>query len=554
MAFPFRPLSAAGWRQPGFPGRKGIALILAGLTGLALSGCGDGQPDAADGPRTFLFARGADAQKLDPADIDDGESVNTLAQVMEGLIGFAPGTLEIEPRLAREWRVSEDGLRYTFHLREGVRFHDGTPLNAGTARFSFDRQMDPAHPAHFPTASFQYWKNLFADIERLETVDPLTLRFHLSRPNAGLLGALASFPAWLISPGAFEAYGEEMAFHPVGTGPYHFVEWRPGEAVLFERNPDYWGQPPAGFERMVLRSIPLNASRLSELKAGSIHGLDGLQPAELADLQADPRFTIHHAPGMNVGYLAFSQLSERMQDADLRRAVALAIDRRNLVKLALDGYGTVAHWPAPSGFFGIPGEEGPLRYDPEAAARMVVEHPEWTAEPIRLATFGQPRMYFPDPQRVASLIRSDLEAVGFRVEIVNRDFKSHLHATRRGDFEMALLGWMADTPDPDNFLSTFFHSRAAEPGSATNISFYRNPEMDALLEAALAERDSRERAALYRRILDLWARDLPLIPLVQGDQITVLDRRIGGYVLSPTGNHFFGPVFWKPETDRSGAP
>jgi peptide/nickel transport system substrate-binding protein len=530
--------------------RINYRIAVVGIFGLGLAllfgACGKGPGgDASGAPSAFIFARGADAQKLDPADVDDGESVNTMAQIFEGLIGFKPGSLEVEPRLAESFDISADQLRYTFRLREGVRFHDGTPLNAETARFSFDRQMDPEHPAHFPDASFQYWQNLFADIERVETVDEMTLVFHLSRPNAGLLTAMASFPAWLVSPGGFEQHGQQMPFNPVGTGPYRFLEWRPNEAVILERNPDYWGATKAGFERLVMRSIPLNTSRLSELMAGHIHGLDGIQPSELSDLESDERFEIQHAPGMNVGYLAFSLLNERMQDPELRRAVAMAIDRENLVRLALDNYGSVAEWPAPAGFLGIPDGPGPLDSDAEAARALVAAHPDWTAKPITLATFGQPRMYFPDPQRIASLIRNDLEAVGFKVEIINREFKSHLHTTRRGDFEMALLGWIADTPDPDNFLSTFFHSKAAVPASATNISFYRNGEMDALLDAALAVSDPAERTEIYGRALALWARDLPLVPLVQGDQITVLDRRVGGYLLSPTGNHFFGPVYWK---------
>jgi peptide/nickel transport system substrate-binding protein len=372
----------------------------------------------------------------------------------------------------------------------------------------------------------------------------MTLRFHLSKPNAGLLSAFASFPGWLISPAAFEQFGDQIIFNPVGTGPYKFVAWRPNEAVIMEKNTDYWGQP-AGFDRLVMRSIPLNSSRLSELLSGNIHGLDGVQPSELSDLRTDDRFTIHSAPGMNVGYLAFSQLSERMQDPELRQAISMAIDRQNLVALALDNTGSVAAYPAPAGFLGIPDDAGPIRHDPDMAKALVAAHPEWTAKPITLATFGQPRMYFPDPQRIASLIRNDLEAVGLTVDIVNREFKSHLHTTRRGEFEMALLGWIADTPDPDNFLSTFFHSKAAVPGSATNISFYRNPEMDRLLDEAITVTDPTKRAALYDEALELWARDLPLLPLVQGDQITVLDSRIAGYVLSPTGNHFFGPVYWK---------
>ena len=345
---------------------KQIVFLLVGLICMFMSGCGRKSVESGKAPTAFIFARGADAQKLDPADVDDGESVNTMAQIFEGLLAFAPGTLELVPCLAESWEISPDGLTYTFHIREDVRFHDGTPLTAETARFSFDRQMDPAHPAHFSTASFQYWQNLYADIERVETVDAMTLRFHLSRPNASLITSLASFPAWLISPASFEKYGEQMIFHPVGTGPYRFVDWRPNEAVIFERNPDYWGEPKAGFERLVLRSIPLNPARLSELKTGNIHGLDGIQPSELHDIDSDPRYKILHAPGMNVGYLAFSGLSETVRNLDLRRAISLAIDRENLVRLALDGFGSVAAYPVPPGFLGIPDDAGPLHHDPEA--------------------------------------------------------------------------------------------------------------------------------------------------------------------------------------------
>ena len=531
-----------------FPGNP---LILSLLVAVTLAGCGPrtDPSEAVEGPKTFIFARGADAQKLDPADVDDGESVNSMAHVLEGLLRFRPGTFEVEPHLAERYTVSPDGRIYTFFLRAGVQFHDGTPLNAESARFSFDRQMDPAHPAHFPGASFQYWNNLFADVERLETVDEMTLRFHLSRPNAAQLSAFASFPAWLVSPAAFERFGDRLTFHPVGTGPYRFSDWRPNEAIIYESNKNYWGIPEPGFERMVLRSIPLNSSRLSELLAGRIHGLDGIQPSELSDLKKDDRFRILSAPGMNVGYLAFSHLSERMNDPSLRRAIAMAIDRESIVRLALDNYGRVAGYPAPEGFPGIPADAGPIRHDPEAARALVAAHPEWRDKPLILSSFGEPRMYFPDPQRIASIIRNDLESVGLRVDIVNREFKSHLHLTRSGDFELALLGWIADMPDTDNFLSTFFHSRAAVPGSATNISFYRNPEMDQLLESALMITDPEQREALYARALDLWARDLPLVPLVQADQITVLVRDIAGYDLSPIGNHFFGPVFWQKAED-----
>jgi len=176
-----------------------LVLLTAGLAGLLLSGCGRGGGDDA-APRTFIFARGSDAQKLDPADIDDGESVNTLTQICEGLVRFKSGTLEIEPCLAESWEISPDGLTYRFELRPDVAFHDGTPLNAENALFSFLRQMDEDHPGHLPEANFQYWRYLYQDVASVEAEGPMTLVFRLAQPNASLLNSLAIFPAFSHQP------------------------------------------------------------------------------------------------------------------------------------------------------------------------------------------------------------------------------------------------------------------------------------------------------------------------------------------------------------------
>ena len=496
-------------------------------------------------PDTFVFARGSDAQKLDPADIDDGESVNTLAQICEGLVRFKSGTLDIQPWLARSYTISKDGLTYTFELREGVRFHDGTPLNAETALFTFERQLDTTHPAHFLKASFQYWKNLFQEIKTVRATGPMTIEFELSEPNASVLYSLATFPAWLISPLAFESHGEAMVRRPIGTGPYRFVDWKPNQAIILEKNQDYWGSE-AGFERLVMRTIPDNTVRLLELKAGKIHALDGLQPAELAELFDHEKFTIHAQPGMNVGYMAFSNYAARLRPPAIRLAIAMAIDRKAIVDLALDGFAIVAEYPIPPGFLGEPdNSQPPIIHDPDAARKILNEYPDLLKRPIELHTFTAPRPYFPDPLKIASLIRNDLENVNLKVEIITRDFKSHLVAARRGNFELALLGWSGDNGDPDNFLATFFASWAAVADSATNISFYKNEAMDNLLIAGRQQTDLNQRQKTYEQALVIWARDLPLIPLIHTEQIVVTRSEVTGFQLQKTANLFFGPVGWQ---------
>lgn len=522
---------------------KPLLIALIALGGALLSGCGqkDKAPDGQTAKKTFILARGSDAQKLDPADIDDGESVNTLAQICEGLLRFKPGTIELEPWLARSYEASPDGLSYTFQLRPGVTFHDGTPLNAETAAFTFRRQYEEDHPAHLPTNSFSYWNYLYTAVDHVEVVDAMTLRFHLKQPNATLLYSLAIFPAWLISP---NTPPEDIREKPVGTGPYQFVQWAHGQAVVLKRNPDYWAYTPH-FDRVIIKAVPENTVRRLEFEAGDVDAVDGIQPIEAQKLAENFEFTLYRGPGMNVGYLTVNTENPRYTP-EIRKALAMAINRQAIVDLALDGAAVPADYPLPPGFLGEPKDQPPpFTYDPAAAKAILAQHPEFTKDPIVITTLSDSRPYFPDPQRVASLIRSDFEAVGLKAEIVTRDFKSHLQTLRNADYEVGLIGWIGDNGDTDNFLSTFFHSDAAVKGSGTNFSFYTNPEMDALLNRARTVSDTGERDRLYNQALVLWAKDLPIIPLVHAEQMIVMRQEVTGFTLSPTGNIFLGPVGWQ---------
>jgi len=511
--------------------RASISVL--GFMGLALlAGCsGGGGSERSD---VFVFARGSDAQKLDPADVDDGESVNTLTQICEGLVRFKSGTLEIEPCLAESYSISEDGMIYRFTLRPNVRFHDGTPVNAETALFSFHRQMDPEHPGHLKEASFSYWKYLYQDIEEVNAVGEMGLEFKLSKPNASLLHSLAVFPASLLSPASLEAHGAAFQRHPVGTGPYIFLDWRPNQVIMLERNDDYWGEAPT-FKRIAMTVVPDSTVRLLKLKTGEIHAMDGVQPAELAALQSDPKIQVFQEAGLNVGYLAFNMDNERMANREFREAVALAIDRETLAKVALKGAGRSASYPVPKGFLGYPDREEGIPLNVEKAREIVAAHPNWFLEPLEIQVMNAPRQYFPDPVTIATFIKGQLDAVGIPTKVVSSDFKAHLNNLRNGDFEAGLIGWMGDNGDSDNFLSVFFASWAAEKGTATNYSFYRSNEMDRLLLSGRVEADLEKRAVIYGDSLRLWRKDLPILPLVHGDNIVVMQSGYEGFELQKIG-------------------
>ena len=521
-----------------------MGLLLAGaILSVFCSGCGGGSSPSAV-PTTFIFARGSDSQKLDPADVEDGESVKALNQVCEGLVRFKPGSLEVEPWLAKSYHVSDDGLSIRFELREGVRFHDGAPLNAETAAFSFRRQMDKNHPGHLPGALFQYWNYLYDDISVVETPGPMTLRFGLKQSNATLLYSLAAHPAYLISPQALRDYGEDMVRHPVGTGPYRFVSWEPDQAIVFERFEDYWAEP-AGYDRLVLKVVRDNAVRLLELKAGNLDGLDGMQPSELKPLLQDPAYRVFHEPGMNFAYICFNQAAERFAEPEIRQAIYQAIDRQKLVEVALDGWGEVAHFPLAKGMLGQPGIFDPVPYDPEAARATLEKYRDRWERPVSISVMNAARLYAPDPVKIISLVKEDLKQVGIAVEVEVRDFKNHLHHTRNGNHELGFLGWMGDNGDPDNFLSIHLASWSAKKGAATNIAFYENEDLDDFLLAARKTSHLDRRQKLYESVLEIWRRDLPILPLVHGEDIVVLKSDVAGFTLAKTGDIFLGPV--RPE-------
>ncbi len=513
--------------------RRIFTIISTILIGFVLMGCGPSSGPSAS-KDVFIFARGSDSQKLDPADVDDGESVNAVVQIFEGLVRFKSGTLEIEPALAESYSISDDGMTYRFKLREGVFFHDGTELNAENALFSFHRQMDEDHPGHLKVASFSYWKYLYQDIVSAKAIGPMELEFTLAKPNASLLSSLAVFPAFLVSPKALDTYGDDLQRHPVGTGPYQFVEWRPNEAIILERNESYWGEKPA-MKRLIIKVVPDNTVRLLQLKSGDIHAMDGVPPAELPALEANDSIDVYRETGLNVGYLTFNLENPRMAIRDVREAIALAIDRGKLAAVALSGAGRAAHYPYPKGFLGYPEKEEPIPLDLAKARQLLQPHLHLFDTPMEILVMNAPRIYFPEPVTIATFIQGQLREIGLPVRIVSSDFKAQLHALRNGEFEAGLIGWVGDNGDPDNFLSVFFASWAAEKGSATNYSFYRNEEMDRHLLAGRIATDPLQRAAAYSQVLKKWRQDLPLLPLVHSDDLFAMNSGYEGFEIQKIG-------------------
>jgi peptide/nickel transport system substrate-binding protein len=492
------------------------------------TGCGRRVVEGAD---TFVFARGADAQKLDPADVDDGESMKVLNSICEALVRFKPGTTEVEPGLAVSWTISEDGLTYSFTLREGVRFHDGIPLTAESAAFSFLRQLDPAHPAHFPEAAFAYWRDMFSMVESVTASGPMTLSFRLREPHAPFLSSLAIPAASLLSPNF------EDPRRPIGTGPFRFVRWIPNERIELAANADYWDGAPS-IQRLIFKVVPDNATRLIQLQTGWVHGMDGVDPNDLAVIEKDRSLQLLHGPGLNVAYLAFNCELPPFTDREVRRALAAAINKPDIIRVVYRDAALIARNPLPPF---IPGHNDAIP-DRQSARQALPA----LSQPLKLYVMTNPRPYMPNPTRAAQLIKADMEKLGVRVEIVANEWNTHLDRVRHGEHQMALLGWVGDNGDADNFLHVLLGRDSAVKGSALNISFWKHDGYHELMQAARRETDLARRAQIYRQAQELIFEECPMVPLAHAESLLALRANVTGFLFQPNGDMFLHRVRFAP--------
>lgn len=486
---------------------------------------------------TIVVARPADATSLDPARPSDNESSEVISQIYDTLVRYRPGTTEIEPGLAIAWEVDPSGRSWTFRLRPGVRFHDGTPLDAAAVVFSFERQRDPQHPFH--RGKFAYWENAFKNIERVEAIGPMTVRITIADRFAPLLASMATFPVSIVSPAAVARWGDDFGDHPVGTGAFRFERWTRGERIVVVRNHAYWGARPA-IERVVFEVIPDARQRLIDLESGAVDLALAILPGESQFLDLHPGLTLHRPPANNVTYLAMNCARPPFDQPAVRQALAQAINKQAIVRLAYQGLATAADGPLPPSQWGYRPGLGAVRFDP-AAARSRLE--KLAADGVidlgrtyKLYAPTTPRPYLPNPDQVARIIRANLEEVGLHVELVLQPFAATRQDTQAGRHDLALAGWVGDNGDPDNYLYLMFDKDNTVPGIARNIAFYRDDAVSTLLRRAQRVEDRREREQLYAEAQARIAADAPWVPLAHS-QVTVAAREdITGVVVDPTGH------------------
>ncbi|TCP61660.1 peptide/nickel transport system substrate-binding protein [Rhodovulum bhavnagarense] len=506
------------------------ALIFAAITSLSLGG-GDRPAAAQTPPGVLIVGQIAEPKSLDPAAVTAVNDFRILVNVYEGLVRYEPGTLEVAPALATDWAISEEGTEYTFTLREGVTFHDGTPFNAETVKFNFDRMLNEDHPYHdtgpFPLAFF------FSAIAKTEVLDELTVKFTLNAPYAPFLSNLAYPTGLMVSPAAVEQHGADFGRNPAGTGPFTFVEWRSNEAVVIEKNPDYWGDP-AGTEAVVFRPITDANTRVAEMLAGGIDMMVEVPPTALSRFQGDA-FKVVEQAGPHLWFLILNAKEGPFADKRVRQAANYAINKRALVDDVLEGTAEIAAGPTPPAFAWAHNETlAPYPYDPERARALLDEAGiEEGTELTFYVTEGGSGMLDPIPMGTA--IQADLNAVGFDVKIETYEWNTFLGEVNpglEGKADMAEMAWMTNDPDTLPYLALRTEAWPSEGGF--NSGYYSNEEVDRLLEEARVATDQEERARLYKRMQEIVQEDAPWVFVANWKQNAVTSDRVENFSLEPS--------------------
>ncbi len=478
---------------------------------------------------TLLLGLSAEPRSLDPQTTTASSDFRVSLNVYEGLTRFAEGSLTPAPALAERWEIADHGKQYTFFLKHGVRFHDGTPLDAAAVKFNFDRMLDENHPYHhtgpFPLAFF------FERVKQVTVVDEHTVRFQLDEPFAPLLANLAYPTGFIVSPQAVKKYDRDFGRHPVGTGPFRFGSWDPGRRLVLEQNKHYHGKR-AKLRRLIFEPIADPMTRVAELRARQVDLVFELMPDNVSWFREAPGFRVVEAAGPHLWFLILNTRRPPFDDPRVRRAVNLAVDKQALVERVLQGTATVAAGPIARAFGAAAGTVTPYAYNPGRARELLraAKVPEGHRLLLIAPQEGSGMLA---PMQMATAIQADLARVGFDVAIESYEWNSYLTKVNAGldDADMAEMAWMTNDPDTLPYLAL---RSKAHPPKGFNSGWYANPRVDDLIVEGRREVRPEQRARTYARIQELVHRDAPWLFVASWKQNVVVRNTVQGLELEPS--------------------
>ncbi len=508
-----------------------LVLSLLGLLALALliqPRTGHEMQNTMQAPdnKRIVIAQQYTVSTLDPATVTDTGSIRLIANIFEGLVRFKPGTTQIEPCLATSWKISEDGLIYTFNLRQGVSFHDGIALDAAAVRASVQRQMSNQTAKITTYAGFVY-----APLDKIKIIDRYTIEFHLKYPYSPFLNNLAMpMAAPVVSPVTTGLTTDQFGAHPAGTGPFYYAG-EVNNGLLLKTNPGYWDDPPAADEVLFV-SEPRVDRRVQKLLGGHIDIALDLTFAQTAQLRFKG-YPVLRATGLDIGYLGFYTDRRPFNKPEARQAVACSLNHQDILEKLWPQETRPAHGPLPPSVLGYDTELTQIGYAPDKVAQLL-QAASYTKEmSFTLITYTDIRPYSPRGGNIlAEALARSLADHNIIVKVQAYPWEQFKQALAHREGDAFLYGWISDNGDPDNFLYTLLAENQVKNG--LNITGYQNAELEILLVSGRQTIDPNTRQRIYRQAQQIINRDVPWLILNHSFHYAATSPRVQGFLLNPT--------------------
>lgn len=481
-------------------------------------------------PQGVLRQIGDDPPTLDPALAQDSTSAEYILQIFSGLVTLDK-SLKIQPDLAERWEVSPDGTVYTFTLRSNATFHDGKPVTANDVKYSIERSADPATGSLVADTYLgdivgvdDKLQGRATEVRGVEVIDDRTVRITIDAPKAYFLAKL-TYPTAFIVDEANVKTGRNWTDEPNGTGAFKLEEWSRGDRIVLTANENFYNGPVRLAE---LQYLLAGGSSMTMYENGEID-IGGANVNEIERV-TDPAGELHTQlkilNNFSVEYIGFNVNQPPFDDPKVRQAFNLAIDKERISEVVLKDLVTPAFTILPPGFPGYNESLEGLRYDPERAKQLLAESKyAGNLPPITLALPGQGS----GPGRVVEAMQDMWKQnLGVDVQTQLTEFATYLEDLKQKRYQMFEIGWIADYPDPQNFLDILFYSRSND-----NNTGYSNPEVDALLEQARVEQDPQERVRLYQEAEQIIVDDAAWLPLFYGKSYYLIKPYVKNFEPTP---------------------
>ena len=500
--------------------------------------------------KNFVYCSEGSPSSFNPQLVTDGTSITaSSANIYNRLVEFEAGGTKLVPGLATSWEISKDKKTYTFTLRKNVKFHTTkyfTPtrdFNADDVIFSFDRQRLKTHSYHTVNGGkYEYFDGMEMGslIKDIKALDPYKIQITLAQPDAPFLANMAMSFMSILS----KEYGDKLASankkadidnFPVGTGAYQFISYQKDSVIRYEEHKGYWGKK-GNVDKLIFAITPDANVRTQKLKTGECHFATDPSPADIPDMQKNPKLTVLSDAGLNIGFLAMNVTKKPFDNRLVRQAIAHALNKKTYIAAIYMNNATPAKNLIPPTIWSYNNAIVDYDYNVARAKELLAKAGFPNGFETEMWTLPVARPYNPNGKKMGELMQADLAKIGIKVKLISYDWPTYLEKSKSGAHSLIQFGWTGDNGDPDNFFNVLLSCPSVKAGS--NYARWCNDKFNKLIMDAKTATDTKVRTKLYEQAQVVAHDEVPVVNIAHSKTFKVMGKNIKGYRLDPLGQDY----------------